>query len=74
MNTFKINTTEHDEEDFFIQADLTQQQIIDVIKPIVEENRLRDKEYTNEDLAIAISRAYPSLKIVFQPEPTNISI
>lgn len=74
MNIFKINTTAYDEEDFFIQANLTEQQIIDVIKPIVEENRLRDKEYTNQDLAIAISKAHPSLEIVFNQNPIYISI
>ena len=39
MKLFKINTTAFDEEDFFIITDLKEQDITEVIQPIVNAER-----------------------------------
>lgn len=59
MNIIRINTTAFEEEDFLLQSDLTDEQIIEVIEPIVllERNGVRD--YNNDDLIEALVMAYP---------------
>ena len=63
MNKFKINTTAWDEEDFMLETDLTQQQVIDVIQPIVVAERLGVEEYDNEMLYNELVRTYPKANI-----------
>lgn len=59
MNIIRINTTAFEEENFLLQSDLTDEQIIEVIEPIVllERNGVRD--YNNDDLIEALVMAYP---------------
>ena len=64
MDIFRINTTAFEEEDFFLQTDLSKEQIEKVITPIVLKERLRscdeeDDFYHNDDLINALIEAYP---------------
>lgn len=73
MKAFEINTTAYSEENFTIVTDLSELQILDVISPIVIDERDNDVEYLNEDLINALVRAYPKNKIILV-EPTLISV
>ena len=65
MNIFRIKTTAFEEEDFFLQTDLSVEQIKKVIRPIVLKDRLRfwDEDETfdqlKEQLINALIEAYP---------------
>ena len=48
MNIYKVNTTTYEEEDYFLQTDLTEQEIVDVVTPIVMRERDGYEEYDNE--------------------------
>ena len=74
MNTFRINTTAYNEEDFFITSNLTEKEIIDVIKPLVIAERNGNDEYDNEDLCRALITAYPNKKIEINYSFEKISI
>jgi hypothetical protein len=63
MKAYTINTTAWEEEDFVLFTDLTDVQIIEVIEPIVLNERESGKEYTNDDLIDALIDAYPRNKI-----------
>lgn len=63
MKAFEINTTAWEEENFTLLTDLSESQIVDVIKPIVMAEREHGEEYTNDDLIDALIEAYPSSKI-----------
>lgn len=82
MKAFEINTTAFDEENFILFTDLTDSQIVRIIKPIVmAERKLTwdtsnfDNHYTNDDLIDALIKAYPSNKVyAYQNNPKLISI
>ena len=64
MDLFRINTTAFEDEDFFLQTDLSKEQIKKVIAPIVLLERLRSVEeeddfYDIDDLINALIKAYP---------------
>jgi hypothetical protein len=63
MRLFKINTTAYEEEDFFLLTDLTEQEITEVINPIVMAERDGYEEYENETLLDALKNRYPNNKI-----------
>ena len=44
LDLFQVNTTAWDEEDFLLMTSLTEEQITEVIKPIVEKERKLEKE------------------------------
>lgn len=73
MKAFEINTTAYSEENFVIVTDLTEQQILDVICPIVIDERDNDVEYDNQEILDALEKAYPTNTIILV-EPTLISI
>lgn len=60
----EINTTAFEEENFILLTDLTDEQIEEVLQPIVEKERNETDEaefyYDNEELFWAIRDAYPS--------------
>lgn len=64
MKTYNINTTAHKEENLVITTDLTEEQIIYVISPIVEKERKEDVEYDNEMLIDALKESYPNNVII----------
>jgi len=63
MNIFKINTNVWEDEDFFLQTDLSKEQIEKVITPIVLKERLKlqDEEDLSKPIALtnALIEAYP---------------
>lgn len=63
MNIYRINTTAYGEEDFFIQTKLTDQQIVQVINPIVMAERDGYESYDNDDLFNALRKQYPKDKM-----------
>ena len=59
MNVFRVNTTGYQEEDFHLMTELTEQEIADVITPIVVRERDGYEEYDNELLVDALKKKYP---------------
>jgi hypothetical protein len=49
LDLFQVNTTAWDEEDFLLMTSLTEEQITEVIKPIVEEERERESKLFEGD-------------------------
>lgn len=74
MNLFRINTTAFHEEDFTILTNLNEEQITDIITPIVKDERDGGKGYNNYDLLSALFEAYPNHFITQYNEPEIISI
>lgn len=60
IRAVEINTTAFNEEDFQIITDLTDEQIIQVIEPVVmAEREDEENEYDNESLINALIMCYP---------------
>jgi hypothetical protein len=49
LDLFQVNTTAWDEEDFLLLTSLTEEQITEVIKPIVEKERERESKLFEGD-------------------------
>jgi uncharacterized protein YqeY len=63
MRVIRINTTAFNEEDFYLLTTLNDDQIAEVIQPIVNAERDGYEEYTNEDLFRALTDRFPNDKI-----------
>ena len=74
MNLFLVNTTAYSEEDFILATDLTEQEIMECITPIVFAERYGGKNYMNDDLFLALRNSYPNAEIVFATHPNKIVI
>lgn len=74
MNLFLVNTTAYSEEDFILATDLTEQDIVEVINPIVNAERDGYETYINDDLFLALKNRYPNAVIVFSTHPDKIVI
>lgn len=74
MEFFRINTTAYDEEDFFLLTDLTEQEIAEVVTPIVELERNEVQEYDNDMLVESLELAYPGAFIKVYTEFKIITI
>jgi hypothetical protein len=74
MEIYRINTTAYEEEDFFLLTDLTEQQIAEVVTPIVELERKEVQEYDNDMLVENLELAYPSAFIKVYTEFQTITI
>ncbi len=61
-----INTTAYSEENLSLITDLTDEQIIEVITPIVEEERNGGDEYDNDDLVIALISKFNQTNYILQ--------
>jgi hypothetical protein len=59
MNIFRIKTTAWEEEDLVLLTTLTEEQVTDVISPIVEAERDGTSTYDNDDLIEALEDTYP---------------
>ena len=59
MQIYQINTTAYKEEDLFLLTDLTEEQITEVVNPIVMAEREGSDEYDNESLVDALEKQYP---------------
>lgn len=62
MQVFRVNTTAYKEEDFYLLTELSEQDIIEVITPIVNAERDGYEEYDNEVLLDALKKRYPRKK------------
>lgn len=74
MNIFRINTTAFEEEDFYLLTDLSEQDIIEVITPLVNQERDGYEEYDNESLVYALVKRFPNAHITFIQDIETISI
>jgi hypothetical protein len=68
MRIFKINTTAYEEEDFFLLTDLTEQDITEVINPIVMAERDGYEDYDNDTIISALCKRYPKKNITMFTE------
>jgi hypothetical protein len=68
MKIFRVNTTAYKEEDFYLQTDLEEQDIVEVIMPIVNAERDGYEVYDNETLLDALQKRYPRKKIELYTE------
>ena len=59
MQIYQINTTAFKEEDLFLLTDLTEDQITEVVNPLVMAKRDGYEEYDNETLVEALEKRYP---------------
>jgi hypothetical protein len=63
MRIFKVSTTAYEEEDFFLLTDLSEQDITEVVHPIVMAERDGEDEYDNESILQALRKRYPKKQI-----------
>jgi len=74
MQVFRVNTTAYTEEDFYLLTDLTEQDIVEVVTPLVNAERDGYEEYDNETLLNALQKRYPRKKIELYSEFQLITI
>ena len=74
MNIFRISTTAYKEEDFYLQTELDEVDIVEVIMPIVNAERDGYEVYDNEYLLDALVNRYPRKKIELYEEFRTIII
>jgi hypothetical protein len=60
----EINTTAWKEENIILVTDLTDEQIKEVITPIVLKERNSNEEYHNDTLCEALREAYPTSVVI----------
>ena len=73
MNIFKIQTTAYEQEDFFLHTELEEQDIVEVINPIVMAERDGYEVYDNESLLNALEKRFPKKKIELYVEFPTIT-
>jgi hypothetical protein len=74
MNIFRISTTEYEIEDFYLHTELSQEDIIEVITPIVNAEREGLDDYDNEVLFDALQKKYQRKKIEILVDIDTIKI
>jgi len=74
VQLISISTTAFSEEDFLLVTDLTEQEIADVIQPIVFAEREGGESYSNEDLFWSLKEAYPSNLVQYYTEPIGMVV
>ena len=74
MNIFRVSTTAYKEEDFYLQTELDEVDIVEVITPIVNAERDGYEVYDNEMLLDALTKRYPRKKIELYEEFRTIII
>ncbi len=73
MNIFKIQTTAYEQEDFFLHTELDEQDIVEVINPIVMAERDGYEVYDNESLINALEKRFPRKRIELHVEFPTIT-
>jgi hypothetical protein len=68
MKIFKVNTTAYEEEDFFLLTDLNEDDITEVVHPIVMAERDGEEDYDNETIINALRKRYPKNNITMFTE------
>jgi hypothetical protein len=74
MQVFRVNTTAYEEEDFYLLTDLNEEDILEVVTPIVNAERDGYEDYDNELLLDALIKRYPRKKIELYTEFNLITI
>ena len=74
MRVIRINTTAWEEEDFYLLTTLTDDQIIEVVKPIVQSERDGDECYDNETLVEVLKDLYPNEHVEMYIEFDKLTI
>ena len=74
MKVFRISTTAYKEEDFYLQTDLSEEDIVEVLTPIINAERDGYEVYDNESLFDALERRYPRSKIEMITDFDTITI
>lgn len=74
MRVIRINTTAWTEEDFYLVTTLDDDQIIAVIKPIVQAERDGDECYDNETLFEVLKDIYPDAYVDMYTEFDKLTI
>jgi hypothetical protein len=74
MRVIRINTTAWEEEDFYLLTTLTDDQIIEVVKPIVQSERNGDECYDNETLVEVLKDLYPNEHVEMYIEFDKLTI
>jgi len=59
LNVFRVSTTGYEEEDFFLHTELDEEEIVEVVKPIVMAEREGYQVYDNESILNALEKKYP---------------
>jgi hypothetical protein len=59
MKVIKISTTAYSQEDFYLLTTLTDQDVVEVINPIVNAERDGYEEYNNDILVESLKKRYP---------------
>ena len=59
MRVIRINTTAFEGEDFYLLTTLTDQDVVEVINPIVNAERDGYEKYDNDMLFEALKKRYP---------------
>ena len=73
LRLINVNTTAYMCEDFLLVTDLTDEQITEVIKPLVYAERNDMGEYDNESLCKALRDEYPNNVVIdYDLNSTNI--
>lgn len=63
MRVVKISTTAYEEEDFFLLTNLTDDEIAEVVQPIVNAERDGYEDYDNESIWMALTNRFPNNRI-----------
>jgi hypothetical protein len=63
MKIYKVNTTAYEEEDFLLLTDLNEDDITEVVNPIVASERDGYEDYDNNTIISALRKRYPHNKI-----------
>lgn len=74
LNLYQVNTTAWEEEDFLLLTSLTEEQITNVLTPIIEEQREKEEDdYDNDFLVGELVKAYPDATIIHY-NPSQIDL
>ena len=73
MRLININTTAYKEEDFLLLTDLNDDDLYEVIMPIVNAERDEEDEYDNEMIVEALKKRYPINLVVMFNEVEEIN-
>lgn len=71
IRVVEVNTTAYKEENFSIITDLKEEEIFEVLYPIVMAERFEDVEYDNESLINSLIMFYPENFIKQVDKPVN---
>jgi hypothetical protein len=74
MRVIRVNTSAWLEEDFYLVTTLDDDQIIEVIQPIVQAERDGDECYDNETLVEVLKDIYPNAHVDMYTEFDKLTI